>query len=248
MMVSFFEEFPSDSTLGKLDLVSWPTKLYLAAHSFNGFLRLKAKVHRRNVKEVIYWPVLSKDEGYWISPFSSRKALLRVFDEVKGKDIPVMIDAELPTTQNPSLYFTQCLNFFRNKKLICNFVRSHDSSVAEYYPDGRFKEQLLSVCGLHYDSCRFNNKVVKMVYHSMHDFDGDFIKGELKRGVSECGDNFVVGFGTIAHGICGDEPILSPQQLKRDLGIAKMVGVKEVVVYRLGGLNRKYSSVIKSFL
>ncbi|MFH1210642.1 MAG: hypothetical protein V1645_01880 [archaeon] len=248
MLVSFFEEFPERESLANLDLVSWPTKLYLAAGSFSEFRKLRSQVRNRNVKEVVYWPILHKREGYWISPFSRRKALLRVFSELDRKKVPVLVDAELPTTQNPLLYFTQSFNFFRNKRLICDFVKKHDSYVAEYYPDGSFKDRLLSVFGLHFDSCKFNNKVVKMVYHSMHDFDEDFIRGEVARGLRECGDNFIIGLGTIAEGVSGDEPILSVAQLKKDLGIAEELGVNEVIIYRLGGLNKEYCSVIKRFL
>lgn len=249
MLVSFFEEFPDKASLSRLRFVSWPTKLYVAARSLDDFNKIKKSIKNRNVKDIIYWPVLDKKEGYWISPFSRRSALKRVFNELKNSDVPIMIDAELPTTRNPLLYLTQSLNFFRNKRLIRGFIQNHkDVYACEYYPDGSFKDNLLSVFGLHYDSSECNNKVIKMVYHSMHDFDERFIVDELKRGISECGKCFLVGYGTIARGVAGNEPILSTLQLKKDLSIAKKVGVKEVIIYRLGGLDKNYSSLIKRFL
>ena len=245
MIVSFFEEFPNRKNLDKLKLVTWPTKLYVAAKSLKEFNRIRLSIRNRHVREVIYWPILSKEEGYWISPFSRRKALLRVLGEVK--DTPVMIDAELP--RNPWLYITQKANFFRNRKLIREFVRSHpDVYVAEYYPTGKVKGKIMSFLGLHFNPRRHKCKVIKMVYHSMHSFDREFIIGKLREGRKQFRNNFLVAYGVIAKGIGGNEPMLSEEQLAEDLKIAKAVGVKEVVIFRLGGLNSSYAKSLASFV
>ena len=57
-----------------------------------------------------------------------------------------------------------------------------------------------------------------------------------------------VGLGTIATGILGNEPILSPQKLARDLKEMQELNINEVVIFRLGGLNKKYLQTIKKFL
>ncbi len=246
MIISFFEEFPTKANLNKLKLVSWPTKLYVAAKSIKEFKKIKSSIKNKHVKDVVYWPILEKKEGYWISPFSKRNALLRVLGEIK--DTPVMIDAELPTTKNPWLFITQKANFFRNRKLIRKFVSgSPEVYVAEYYPTGKFKEAIMSFLGLHFDLNKFNSKVIKMVYHSMHNFNRDFITQKIKDGKAEFGKRFIVGYGIIAHGIDGDEQMLSLEQLEEDLKIAKVAGISEVIIFRLGGLNKGYVSVIKEF-
>mgnify|MGYP001588836880 FL=1 len=101
MQICFFEEFPTKENLAKIKYVSFPTKLYLAAKSLEEFENIK--ISSPHVKEKIYWPILDKKEGYWFSPFSKRKALERIFAELKGKNISVMIDSELPTHPQPSL-------------------------------------------------------------------------------------------------------------------------------------------------
>lgn len=247
MIISFFEEFPTKKNLDKLKLVSWPTKLYVAAKSLKEFNRIKSTIKNKHVKEVVYWPVLENDEGYWISPFSRRKALLRVLGEVKNTS--VMIDAELPTTKNPWLYITQKANFFRNRKLIRKFVRSYPNVyVVEYYPTGKFKESIMSFLGLHFDLNKFNSKVIKMVYHSMHHFDRRFITDKLKAGREEFGKNFLVAYGAIARGARGNEHILSCEQLREDLEIARSAKLDEVIIFRLGGLNKSYSDLMKKFV
>ena len=249
MLISFFEEFPTKENLSRLQYVTWPTKLYLAAKSVEEFNALKSTIKNKHVIEYIYWPILQRREGYWISPFSKRKALIRIFNELEGKKIPVMIDAELPTTQNLVLYVSQGCNFFRNRSLIRNFIKNYPKVfVAEYYPEGRIKERLLSFLGLHFNPSMYKSNVIKMIYHSMHSFDKEFITNKLTQGVKKFGKNYLVAYGTIDSGIMGNEHLLTLRQLKEDLNIAQKTGMKEIIIFRLGGLNRKYAKVLKTFL
>ncbi len=251
MIISFFEEFPTRNNLEKASLIAWPTKLYIAAKSVREFDQvrdeIKNKIRNRNVKECVYWPILEIDEGYWISPFARRSALKRVFHGLEGNKIPVMLDLELPTTKNPKLYLTQFFSFLKNRSLIKNFLDNYPGKVylAEYYPEGKGKEKILQALGLHYKTN--NAKIIKMIYHSLHRFDKEFITRELKSGKEEFGNNYLIAYGTIAQGIAGREPILSLSQLEEDLRIAKDLGISEVIIYRLGGLNDKYLKILSKY-
>ncbi len=245
MLISFFEEFPVEEDLAKLKQVSWPTKLYVAANSVQQLRAVTSVVrHNKNLLEAVYWPVLKKKEGYWISPFSKHSALQRLFEQLEHKQIPVMLDLELPTTRNPWLFLTELFHFHRDKKMIHSFICNYpgETYLCEYYA----KSKMLELWGLHYQNK--NSKVIKMLYNSVHSLDQEALKKELQQGVREFGDNYIVGFGTIAVGVTGNEPILSPEQLERDLRIAQEVGVKEVVLFRLGGLNKKYVKVMEKFV
>ena len=145
MIISFFEEFPTGRNLSTLKFISWPTKLYIAAESVPKFKKIVSKIKSKKVQEYIYWPIHKRKEGYWISPFSERKALLRIFKELEGKNIPVMLDLELPTTQNLLLYITPSLHFWSNKRLIQTFIRNYQGNIylAEYYPEGKRSEMML---------------------------------------------------------------------------------------------------------
>lgn len=246
MMISFFEEFPDKNSISKLRLIRFPIKLYLGAKSLNEFKQLKNGIRNKNVREIIYWPILEKKEGYWISPFSQRKALLRIFSELKNQKIPVMLDLELPTRWNLRLYLTQEHNFFRNKKSIREFINNYSGEIylAEYYPEGKRKEKIMQMLGIHYTNHKV--KVIKMLYHSMHHFDEAFLRKELQRGRAEFGENYLIGLGTIAKGIDGNEPILSPELLKRDLELAKECGIREVIIFRLGGVDERYVNMLNN--
>ena len=242
MQVSFFEEFPTEENLKKLKLINWPTKLYIAAPSLKEFLKIKKSIKNKKVKECIYWPLLSKKEGYWISPFSKSKALWRIFMELKNKRIPVMLDLELP--KKKSLYLSPW-KFGNNKHLISNFIAGYKGPVylAEYYPDGQWKRMMLRLWGLDYPNRKV--KVIKMLYHSMHRFSNKFLEKEFTEGVKTWGNNYSVALGIIATGVTGKEPVLSMEQLKRDLALAKNSGVKESIIFRLGGLQNRHLEFLK---
>ncbi len=246
MIISFFEEFPNTNNLKKINLITWPTKLYIAAESIEEFIKIKNKIKNKKVKEIIYWPILKFKEGYWISPYSKCSALKRIFRELKNKKIPIMLDLELPTTKNPLLYITQFFNFSKSKLIIRKFIQNYPGNVylAEYYPLENLNEKILAATGLHYKNKKV--KIIKMIYHSMHDFNEDFIIKQINLGKKKYGENYIVSLGTIAKGIKGDEPILSTNKLKKDLDIVKKAKIKEVIIFRLGGLNKKNIEIMKN--
>ena len=247
MQISFFVEFP-ETDRGGLKHLSWPTKIYIAARNLEEFNKLKKGFKNRYVQRFIYWPILSKKEGYWISPFSNRNGLKRIFQELKNHKIPVMIDAELPTTQNPLLYITQLFNFFRNRRLIRDFIRNYkDIYVAEYYPQGQIITSVLTFLGLHFDPKKYKCKSIKMIYHSLHRFKKEFIIKELNDGVKKFGHSYLVSYGTIAKGITGGESLITTLQLRKDLEIAKKLRIDEVVIFRLAGLNKRIASLFKKY-
>ena len=241
MIISFFEEFPTKENLNKVKLIDFPTKLYLAAPSLKEFNQIKKSIKNKHIKEFVYWPILERNEGYWISPFSKRTALKRIFNELSESKVSVMLDLELPTTQKPSLYITQAINFIVNKARIKRLVKTHKGKIylAEYFPVGKTKLLLFKLIGIHY-----NNKkaiVIKMFYSSLHSFSDNFLKEEFKTVNKK---DYIIGLGTISTGIHGTDPIITLKTLKRDLILAKQAKIKEAVIFRLGGLNKNYKKII----
>ena len=244
MIISFFEEYPTKDNLEKLKLINFPSKLYLASKSLKEFKEVKNKIKNKNIKEFIYWPTLTKEEGYWYSPFSKRNALKRTLNEIPLNQ-EVMIDLELPTTQNSKLYFTEFLNFFRNKKLISNFIKTHNKVyTAEYFPI----KSTLRLLGLNYNPLEYKSKVIEMFYTSMWPFPEDFLNKKFNEYSSKYNNLFISAVGTIAKGEASNEPILSAKDLEIDLRTAQKNNIKEVIIFRLGGLNKNYVKIISKFI
>lgn len=254
MLISFYEEFPTDRNLQKLGLFDFRTKLYLAAHSLDEFkkLREKALALRRDIQEIVYWPLLDRREGYWLSPWSSRSALERVVGEVKKEgNIGMMWDAEVPV-RNLSL----TPDFFGNRRLISRFFKHASKVGIRIYVSelflGRWTEGILKTVGLSFDPRRYGNWKILMLYSSIFrdkwGTDSRVIREQGSKGVRRYGDKFILGLGVIATGVGGNEPLLSPNELATDLESASLSGVREVVIFRLGGLTRAYLEVMERFV
>ena len=238
MRISFFEEFPSPNNLEKLDLLDSNPRVFLGAMSVSEFQRLSSDYPE---SDFVYWPILDRNDGYWVSPFSRRRALLNLFESLKGKRIPVMLDMELPR-RRPML-LTQMFDAFANHSSIDDFIANYKGEVytAEYLFEPFFMPFMYKDPRVH------NNNVIKMVYTSMHNYDKEKLSNRLKEYATKYGPKFLVGLGTIAPGIIGTEPKLSPEDLDTDLEMCRDAGVEEVVIFRLGGLNKRYADVIKKF-
>ena len=253
MLISFYEEFPTEENLQKLRWCDFPTKLYLAAYSLEEFKRVRemALEAKGDIEEVIYWPLLEKSEGYWLSPWSDRTALLRVIQEIEREgDLGVMWDAEVPRGN-----IRPKLDFFGNYQLIGRFFKNaHKAGIRIFVSElylGRWAEGVLQAARLSFDPRRYGNWKILMLYSSIFGEKWrsipQLIEGVGEMGVRTYGERFILALGVIAKGVGGDEPLLSPQDLERDLESASSSRVREVVIFRLGGLNRAYAEVVRTF-
>ncbi len=250
MQISFFEEFPNKKNLEKLKLIKFPTKLYLADYSIDGYKQYEKELRKkyRNLKEAIWWPVINVHDGYWLSPWTRRRALLKALNQLNEKKVPIMWDAEFP--KNRKLIFTEFFKHFKNKKIIKSFFRKYEGRIytAEYFAENKLWKNFLERTCLSFDPKNYNNAVIKMVYSSMMPWVSEnFIRNEIKDYIKNYGNKFIVGLGVIAVGINGNENLITAEDLERDLRICKESNVNEVVIYRLGGLNKKYLKIINKF-
>ena len=243
MNISFFEEFTTPENLAKINLIpkSFGTKIYIAAHSLTEFQNFSKTIPLT----LVYWLVLPKTDGYWISPFSKRKALLDNFNALKDKEIELMLDLENPNHAR-HLYFTELHNFYRNKYFLKKFIAQGTPKMTLVELPGR--EKRLKFWGLTYPSKTAS--IVKMVYTSLLPMSRDKKLLKLIRtcreGVGKYGTRFKIGLGCTATGVGGTEALLSPQELAEDIFTAKKCGVTEVVIFRLGGMTEEYVKAIHS--
>lgn len=253
MQISFLEEYPTEDNLKQLKLFPFKTNLYLASESVNRFLLLKHKIKKqyKNVDEIIYWPILKVSEGYWISAFSKGNALKRVLREINSSNeaFSVLWDAELPLL-NKKLYFTEALDFFRNRQLInralINLGKKHPIIVAAF-PKSGISKFLHYLAGASFYTGGF--AYVDMIYTSLLKGTGkkEFLRKTVKKSRGKFKE-YIVALGLIAGGVEGEAPLISKEDLLKELQFVEKSGIKEVVIYRLGGLNKEYLNVISKFV
>jgi len=251
--VSFFEEFPNSTTFEKIALVDFDTKIYLAAKSMSEFETYETwlKVANPHVKDVVYWPVLEKDEGYWISPWAEPEGLERLLGEIENrkdkKPIGVMLDLELPLKRSMLFSFK---NFKQNKQRVEYFIgKAVGNGVSVYTVEKSYiPDFVLEPLGLSYDSEKFGNKKIKMFYssywrRSLPDSIVDrILEGKMKKYVE---DGIIIGLGKIALGVNPKRKRINmPEILEQELKTASKYGVEEAILFRLEGLNESYLKAI----
>lgn len=257
MKFHFFEEFPTEQTLSPLKWVDFPCTLFLAAPSIQSFLESAADVraYAKHPIEFVYWPILSK--SYWLSPFAYQDEIQKLESEClqHRSSIPgILLDLELPFLQT-RLFWRNVHRFRRTKKLLRQMwthLVEADIPIytAEYPLPYQWMETVQEALGIASPMEDFPHTKILMFYSSL------FPKAEWAKWwgqktlhrTQHYGARRMVGVGTIATGIFGSEPILSPEQLHNDLELLRKHQVQDVVLFRLGGLTEAYMHVIRSFL
>ncbi len=253
MRIDFFEEFATKENLDKLKLIDFPSTLYVSAGSMEEFKAVKKRITAINRKiEVGYWPVLK--ESYWVSPFSYSRELKGLYSDLSGNrkktPLKILLDLELPFLKK-RLFFLNLFSFFKNKRLIRKlFLESRKLNLSIFtaeYPV--VNEKKLEFLGISYSIEEHPHKKIIMFYSSI--IRNKFLENRFKQNIEkihkEFGEKIQVGLGTIAKGILGNEQILSSKGLDRDLSYFNALGVKNVVIFRLGGLNNEYVKIIKKY-
>jgi len=254
LTVSFFEEFPNTTTVNKLELIEFDTRIYVAAKSLAEFQIYENEYKSSNaqVTEVIYWPVLEKEEGYWFSPWSERESLERIFSEIKNREntnkLEVLLDLE-PSLNRARLFNFQ--DFKHNKIKIEEFIskaEEYNMSILtvekSYIPDW-----LLERLGLSFSPEKYGNRKIKMYYSSYRrKFRPNFIvENLLEKKVKKYAEQGIsLGLGLIAPGIHEEKHRVSPRELEQEIKIASSYGIEEVIIFRLEGLTEEYRDSIKN--
>jgi len=240
MKIDFYEEFPNEGNLEKLKLIEFKTKLFVAAKSLKKFQELEREVKRINNKvECAYWPIVKN--SYWISPFSNNRDLIELFNELNKCPNHLLIDLELPL--NKKLIWKSIFSYFKNRKLIKDFLEKNQNRITTAQFPSSIISLFIKILGLDY---KVNIEKSFMWYSSMNPkMMNKNIKNNLIKLKNK--NNYSISLGTIAIGILGNEPILSPENLKKDLEFVEKAGFNKIVIFRLGGLNKDYIRVINKF-
>jgi len=240
MQINFYSEFPKEG-LKKIDLIDYKCKIFFAADSLRKFKRIKNKVGEINKKIICcWWPIFKG--SYWVSPFSDTDELKRIFSELDNTNEELLIDLELPFL-NKKLFFKNLFKLRKNRALIREFLEENKERITTaQFPliTGKIFGRFL---GLDYKT---NTEKSIMCYSSIIP---KFIDKAIKRQLANMKNKgeYSIGVGTIATGILSNENILVPEKMEKDLEFLKEIGVKKVIIFRLGGLNGDYIKIIKKY-
>ena len=273
MEFALYEEFPTEENLSKLGLIDFPTDLILAARSLDEFGNIKEEARQLNsqIRNIGYWPTLSKEEGYWMSPFSDQKALERVMTEIENshEHLTLHWDAEVPLLIDPKLMTKGIRDFTNKKKRITQFLRENAGINFDLITSEQpIPKALGRSLGVSFDSntVNYSDRVV-MFYTSFKKpfyrlgkritdrVASGLLRAVAKKSLKKDGDRSAIGIGCLDGGIMGcldrnilaNEPRMSPEEFNEDLRIIQDVGINKAYVFRLGGLNQEFVNIMKSY-
>lgn len=253
LAVTLVEEFPTEANLTKLELIDFPVNIFVAAESISDFRKTEEKLKKHpNLGLVGYWPILKKDEGYWFSAFSKRKATTRIIKELEGIDSPISVlwDAELPHLRR-RLFLTELPRFLGNRKMVEDFIVDPQEKIPLYVAENRRRGFICDLASKFLGVTFGRNLKYNLVEMLYGQWDLETLQ-EFLRTDKKLGGNYYPAFGLTAEGVGDGQTeaswMLSPQKLDEELSAAQDLGIEEVVIYRLGGLDREYLEVIKKYV
>ncbi len=255
MRINFFEEYPTQENLEKAKLIDFDSTIFLATHSITEFKEVQKQLASINPKvSTAYWPILKN--SYWISPFSNTKDLQDFVDEIFSINEPltILIDLELPLGKHKELYFKNFFSIWKNKRILKRFFTdalNHNIKIvtAEYPPFFLGATWIYRMLGISLHQKKYGHIQCIMYYTSMS--PNKIILNWTAHGVLRVrryNPELQLGLGTIATGVMGNEPILSPESLERDLKFMSENEIKTGIVFRLGGLSSEYIQIVKEFI
>lgn len=223
MRISFFEESPNKTDFQKLQLLDFNPSLYVASPCYEEFKEIKRSLPNY---EVIWWMTLPRFVGYWISPFTPKNHIIKLFKDIKKTEDKAMLDIEYPLLA-PWLFLTQIIRFQDNKESLCQLI-------------SELGEKIILCENAGNNLCDTKCGKIWMCYTSLivgtSNRKRKVLSWFCEEGVTRWGKNFKIGLGCIGKGILGIEPQLQVGELKRDLNIAFKSNVEEVIIYRLEGV------------
>jgi len=258
MRINFYEEFPNPDNLSKAELINFPSTIYIAGRSLNEFFVYRDMLYDINPSiEAAYWPVLN--DSYWISPFSQTYELQNLILDLESynesRRLKVHLDLELPGKKYIKNNI-QNLSFFKNKGLIEKiFLNAEEYNIEIYtgeYPSSSILDDFIwKILGISYSPLKFYHKKTIMFYSSffvkkpfLKKMTGRYIVSQHNR----YDDKLQVALGAIDMGRSGKGPLISPEQLDKDLKFSYDIGINTATIFRLGGLNESYINVIEKYL
>jgi len=176
MQFGFYEEFPTEDNLKRLDDIDFPlTHLVISAENVDEFYELERKLKKHDIEKIVYWPRLEEEEGYWFSPWSENCALGRKIQEVLNRpnqdQITIHWDAEPPLIKGGRhLLLKETPNFLKKRENIQDFIKNASKYniriITGEIPSTLIPERILRHLGLSFNPNYYGNDMVKGLYTS----------------------------------------------------------------------------------
>lgn len=245
--VGLYEEFPNPWRLAKLQQVDFPVTLAIAANSREEFLGLRDSIlsDYPQVREVYFWPLLAREEGYYPGTWSNASAVQRVAAEAEG--MPVLWDLEMPR----DLRRSSLRSWLQNRTFLDRWLRTREQPVHLWrsHDTMGLNPLFLRMMGMHFDPLTYSSVLLHLdLYANGRVLPSEQMARVMRCGVERYGERFIPSLGVLNDGQGPDAFFATPDVLRRDLYLARQAGAAEVWIFGVNGLNDEYLSAIRETL
>ncbi|MBK9712347.1 MAG: hypothetical protein IPO81_13660 [Kouleothrix sp.] len=236
--VGLYEEFPTPWRLAKLQQVDFPVTLAVAAPTRAAFLKLRATILHTypQVREVLFWPLLAKEEGYYPGTWSDADALQRAMQAADG--MPVLWDLEMP----PDLAYPSIGSWPRNLAQLDQWLRARTEPVHIWrsHTSMGLDPPFLRLVGMHFDPLDYPAVSLHLdLYAAGVGLPAEQMARILRCGVERYGQRFIPALGVLDDGHAPPDRFVPIETLRRDLQLTRAAGVSEVWLFGVNGLSEQ---------
>jgi hypothetical protein len=245
--IGLYEEFPAPWRLERLKYIDFPVTLAVAAPSRSIFLKLRDTITRQypQVREVLFWPLLTAREGYYPGTWSDAGAIQRVAGE--AQDLPVLWDLEMP----PGLKHPSIRSWPQNREWMDQWLRSRTEPVHIWrsHASMGLDPLFLRLVGMHFDPLDYPQVSLHLDLYNTGDGRPAGQMAQIMRcGVERYGARFIPALGVLNDGAGRPEEFVPPPTLRRDLQLARTAGVSELWLFGVNGLNDEVVQMLRQTL
>lgn len=242
--IGLYEEFPVESRLRQLRFVPFPVTLAVAASSRSEFLELRTRIMREysQVRDVYFWPLLSKDEGYYPGTWSSPDGVERIARE--ATDLPVLWDMEMPLKRLPS----SPANTFTNRTFLNSWFlgRKQPVHIWRTHTTMGLDPLFLRLAGMHFDPLDYPEISLHLDLYMRDTAPPEAQTSRILRcGVERYGERFIPSFGMLDDGQGQKGEFVSPAILRHNLILAREAGVSQIWLFGVNGMNKSVVDILR---
>lgn len=246
----FWCEFPKEINWKEFnETINFKSEVYIASNSKKEFLLWKSKIKSKQITKVGVWPILTKEEGYWFSGYSSRKSIEKLKEFI---GIDMKIDLEPPLLNMDYGFFNIIcrytkfflLNRTNNKgylnKIILKLSKKSEI-ILSGFPFPKFLtsfyiKELESRKNLVKNYFIYSTLIPKMFRSLTRYYNKMFIKNAIKKNKHKV----FFAVGCVGHGILGNEPTYrNTYEMEKDLNFLLNNGIRNVVIFDLAGIMKR---------
>jgi hypothetical protein len=247
MRVGLYEEFPAPWRLERLKYIDFPVTLAVAAPSRSIFTKLRDTIMRQypQVREVLFWPLLSPREGYYPGTWSDAGAIQRVAGE--AKDLPVLWDLEMP----PGLKHPSIRSWPQNREWLDQWLLSRTEPVHIWrsHASMGLDPLFLRLVGMHFDPLDYPQVSLHLdLYSTGAGRPAEQMARIMRCGVERYGARFIPALGVLNDGAGRPDEFVPLPTLRRDLQLARTAGVSELWLFGVNGLNDEVVQMLRQTL